>query len=128
MADNISSPVTTGTILATDDIGGIHYPRTKISIGAYGSAADISTTNPMPVISDSNPAKDIIPAVPSDTTTIVARGVRCKSLTGVAGTLRITTSAGNVRNTEIDVGEILLINITRIHATGTTATGLEILV
>lgn len=48
MADNITAPAA-GAILATDDIGGIHYPRTKISIGADGSASDVSSANPMPV-------------------------------------------------------------------------------
>lgn len=48
MADNITAPAS-GAVLATDDIGGIHYPRTKISIGADGSATDLSSANPMPV-------------------------------------------------------------------------------
>jgi hypothetical protein len=46
MSDNITSTI---GVLATDDIGGIHYPRTKISIGADGAAADLSEANPLPV-------------------------------------------------------------------------------
>lgn len=53
MADNITAPGA-GTVLAADDIGGVHYPRTKISIGADGAAADISAANPMPVALDSS--------------------------------------------------------------------------
>lgn len=49
MADNITATPGTGLTLATDDIGGVHYPRTKLSIGDDGSAADVSATNPMPV-------------------------------------------------------------------------------
>lgn len=48
MADTITAPAA-GIVFATDDIGGVHYPRTKISIGADGSAADVSSSNPMPV-------------------------------------------------------------------------------
>jgi hypothetical protein len=48
MADNVTAPVSTGTF-ATDDIGGTHYPRTKITIGADGAAADVHTGNPLPV-------------------------------------------------------------------------------
>lgn len=48
MADNVAAPVNTGTF-ATDDIGGVHYPRTKISVGADGAAADVHTGNPLPV-------------------------------------------------------------------------------
>lgn len=48
MADTITAPAA-GIVFATDDIGGVHYPRTKISIGADGAAADLSSSNPMPV-------------------------------------------------------------------------------
>ena len=50
MADNVTTPVTTIT-LATDDIGGVHFPRNKISHGIDGSATDTSTANPLPVSS-----------------------------------------------------------------------------
>lgn len=46
--DNITAPAT-GAVLATDDIGGIHYPRTKLSFGADGSATDVSSAAPLPV-------------------------------------------------------------------------------
>jgi hypothetical protein len=49
MADNITAPAS-GAVLATDDIGGVHHPRTKISIGADGSAADVHAGNPLPAI------------------------------------------------------------------------------
>lgn len=42
MADNISITAGSGTSIATDDIGGVHYQRIKQSIGADGSAADVS--------------------------------------------------------------------------------------
>lgn len=74
-------------------------------------------------------AYDIVPIIPSDTVDlpIAARAIRCNSVTGAAGTLRITTLNGQVRNTQIDAGELLLIGAKRVHATGTAATGLEAL-
>jgi hypothetical protein len=42
MADN------TVTTFATDDIGGTHYPRVKISEGPDGAATDVSQANPLP--------------------------------------------------------------------------------
>lgn len=51
MADNITTnPGTGGAVLATDDIGGVQFPRTKIVIGADGvNGGDVSGANPLPV-------------------------------------------------------------------------------
>lgn len=49
MADNITPPAVAVT-LATDDIGGVHYPKSKIAFGANDSATDVSPTNPFPVV------------------------------------------------------------------------------
>lgn len=72
-------------------------------------------------------AVDIVPITPSDSTNLAraARVIRC---TGSGGTLRITTLRGDVRNTSIQFGDMLPVGATRVHATGTTATGLEALV
>ena len=35
--------------MATDDVGGVQYPRVKVSVGADGTATDVSSSNPMPV-------------------------------------------------------------------------------
>lgn len=48
MADNIVAPAT-GVALATDDIGGVHYPRTKVAFGVNGVATDVSADAPLPV-------------------------------------------------------------------------------
>ena len=48
MADNITAPGA-GAVLATDDIGGVQYPRSKVSWGVDGAAVDASKTNPLPV-------------------------------------------------------------------------------
>lgn len=52
MADNITALANTGTgtdILATDEIGGVHYPRSKVGFGSDGSYIDVSAANPFPV-------------------------------------------------------------------------------
>ena len=53
MADNITALANTGTgtdVFATDDIGGVNYPRTKVTIGADGvNDGDVSGANPLPV-------------------------------------------------------------------------------
>lgn len=48
MADNITAPAF-GAALATDEIGSVHYPRTKIGHGADGVYADASAAAPLPV-------------------------------------------------------------------------------
>jgi len=40
MADNVAITAGAGTTIATDDIGGVQYPRSKVSLGADGSATD----------------------------------------------------------------------------------------
>lgn len=70
-------------------------------------------------------AVDIVPVTPSDTVDLPdhARAIRAET----GGTLRITTFKGNVRDTHIAHGELLLVYASRIHATGTSANGIEAL-
>ncbi|WP_165799462.1 spike base protein, RCAP_Rcc01079 family [Sphingomonas oleivorans] len=77
----------------------------------------------------SDPAVDLVPIVPNDGTDLPARarGIRCRP-DGVAGTLRITTEAGQVRNSYISAGELLPVGVLRVHASGTAATNLEALI
>ena len=51
MADNtVLNSGTGGDTLATDDIGGVKYPRGKITLGADGvNDGDVSSANPLPV-------------------------------------------------------------------------------
>ena len=49
MADNITAPAT-GEVFATDDIGGVQFPLTKIAIGADGTnGGPVSVANPLPI-------------------------------------------------------------------------------
>lgn len=49
MADNVAITPGSGATMASDDIGGVQYPRVKISQGADGSATDVSSAAPLPV-------------------------------------------------------------------------------
>lgn len=49
MADNIIAPATDDAF-ATDEIGGVHHPRTKVGWGVDGSYVDVSASNPLPVV------------------------------------------------------------------------------
>lgn len=47
MADTITLPGT-GSVVATDDVGGVQYQRVKPSWGSDGTAVDVDATNPLP--------------------------------------------------------------------------------
>jgi hypothetical protein len=53
MADNLTALANTGSgtdVLATDEIAGVHFPRSKITLGADGvNDGDVSAANPLPV-------------------------------------------------------------------------------
>lgn len=49
MADNVPITSGTGTNIATDDIGGVHFQRIKPVVGADGVGVDVSAAAPMPV-------------------------------------------------------------------------------
>lgn len=51
MADNTTlDPGSGGDIIAADEIGGVKYPRSKITLGVDGvNDGDVSASNPMPV-------------------------------------------------------------------------------
>lgn len=54
MADNLSlnASTTSGGILATDDVGGIHYQLIKLAFGALDAATIVSASDPLPVTGD----------------------------------------------------------------------------
>ena len=66
---------------------------------------------------------DLIPITPDDNNDlpVFARNIRV----GTGGTLRFTALSGQVRNTNVVDGELFPNGARRVHATGTTAGGLE---
>ncbi len=81
-----------GDVLASDDIGGVKYPRVKVSLGADGAAADLAVTNPMPIggdiahdVGDSgNPVKVGVKAL-SAMPTAVTTADRCNAIGDLYG-------------------------------------------
>ncbi|WP_420585448.1 spike base protein, RCAP_Rcc01079 family [Ruegeria sp.] len=86
------------------------------------------TTNPFTnrVSNLSGPARDIAPVTPSDATDLpdVAIGLFVES----GGALVITTVRGETRTVQVADFSILPVGVTRVHATGTTATGIHAMV
>lgn len=50
MADNFTAnPGSGGAVFASDDVGGVQWPRVKIAFGADGTATEVQTSDPLPV-------------------------------------------------------------------------------
>lgn len=73
----------------------------------------------------SGPTGDIQPVTPSDTTDLANVAVSLYVETG--GTLSITTAYGGTRTVRVGDLSILPVGVIRVHATGTTATGIHAL-
>tara|TARA_R110000772_G_scaffold25515_10_gene66506 strand:+ start:258 stop:968 length:711 start_codon:yes stop_codon:yes gene_type:complete len=79
MADNVDFTPGTGATGATDDIGGVHYPRVKISLGADGAAVDavagagaVSTGVQRTTLASDDPAVALLTTIDADTGAILA--------------------------------------------------------
>lgn len=49
MADNVALTPGAGATFRTDDVGGVHYPVTKLDAGGDGVSVPVSASNPLPV-------------------------------------------------------------------------------
>lgn len=74
----------------------------------------------------SGPATDIVEVVPSDTANMAEVCVALYVETG--GTLRFSTVRDQVRTVTVPDMSILPVGASRVHSTGTTATGIHALV
>lgn len=80
MADNLDITQGTGTTVATDDVGGVHYQKVKLAIGANDTAnllavgaGNVDTGTPRFTLADDDPsvtAAQAIQAAVEDTATI----------------------------------------------------------
>lgn len=66
MTDNVNLPAT-GTSVATEEIGGVHYQKIKVGFGDTGSFSEVNNTNPLPITS-AKPATSTITRVTASTT------------------------------------------------------------
>lgn len=89
MADNLTtqdsdlSTIPTGTIIATDKIGGVDYQRVKLTWGVDGAAVDASATDPLPVVLTSTTITGTVAATQSGTWNV----------TNISGTVSLPTGA-----------------------------------
>src|SRR5687768_8585333 len=92
MADNTTlDSGSGGDTLATDDIGGVKFPRSKIVIGADGSNdGDVSSANPLPVSVASIPSHAVTNA---GTFATQAAQSGAWNITNVSGTVSLPTGA-----------------------------------
>lgn len=89
MADNVTAnPGTGGATFATDDIGGVQFPRHKLVIGADGANdGDVSAANPLPVTGPLTDAQLRATAVPisSASLTTIASAIKAEDSVFVTG-------------------------------------------
>lgn len=74
----------------------------------------------------SGPALDLMPVMPSDTTDLSLVAIALYVETG--GTVSLRTVAGGTRAVEVTDKSYLPVGVTRVMATGTTASGIHALV
>lgn len=99
MADNTNAAA--GSTFATDDIGGVHHPRTKVGYGAEGSYVDVSAVNPLPVRAPHDTGRQAVSLLIDATAGLATEGLVAYSgfSNGVAltaGTAAFTVPAGRV--------------------------------
>jgi len=130
MADNPVVPLPANTAIAADDIGGVMYPRTKLSIGADGSASDVSSANPMP--SRDSEAKTSIDSVKTSvdalkvgnlvsvtkSDTDLTTAIRALYV-GTAGDVTVRSNGQTVVFKNVPAGQWLQGNISRVAAAST---------
>lgn len=89
MADNTTlNSGTGGDVIASDDIAGVKHQRVKVEFGADGSATDVSSANPLPVVLTTSTGVDI-----GDVT--VANGTGASSVPVQGGAATDAAVAGN---------------------------------
>ncbi len=77
-------------------------------------------------LSLNGPATDILPVLPSDTVDLPLVAPAIYTETG--GTIVIVTVAGHTRTVKVADYSVLAVGVSRVMATGTTATGIHALV
>lgn len=97
MADNATLPAS-GTVVATDDIGGVHYQIVKMAHGALDSATIVSSTNPLPITA-------------SSTNPVVIQGVQDTATTGT-----ITSAASTVGPLAVTQRNVVTVSVSGTYA------------
>lgn len=99
MADNIAITAGTGTTVATDDVGGFHHQRVKLSLGANGTAVDagagagaVGTDTQRVTLGSDDPAVVALAAIKVASEDTSAVDVNLQAGTNVIGGVRIASA------------------------------------
>lgn len=100
MADNkqAGAAVGSGPTFATDEIGGVDYPRAKIVWGVDGTATDASASNPLPVVQTGTPG------LPTGAATAAKQDTEIASLATLAGAVDGTEVQVDVLSSALPTG------------------------
>jgi hypothetical protein len=115
-----------GDTIATDDVAGVKYQVVKLAVGADGAADLVATANPIPVIAVANSGVDI-GDVTINNASLAVTGTFWQATQPVSGTVAvtnagITTIAGAVAGTEMQVDVLTLPNVVLASGTVTAVT------
>jgi hypothetical protein len=96
VADNRTLPLTGAgdatAVVATDDVGGVHYQRVKLDAGADGVSLPVDATNPLPVA-----GAVTVPAGVAVTGTVTANAGTNLNTSALALESTLSTYTGNQR-------------------------------
>jgi hypothetical protein len=115
-----------GDTIATDDVAGVKYQVVKLALGADGAADLVAAANPVPVIAVANSGVDI-GDVTINNASLAVTGTFWQATQPVSGTVAvtnagITTIAGAVAGTEMQVDVLTLPNVVLASGTVTAVT------
>jgi hypothetical protein len=91
MADNVGYTPGSGATVAADEIGGVLYQRVKPTFGADGTATDVSSDNPMPVVVPSGELIEALEATRMELHSLVRS--MGQAMPDTAGRLRVVIDA-----------------------------------
>lgn len=119
MADNLLTTAQvlaalqlTEATIATDEIGGVHYQRLKLTFGLNGTATDCSASNPLPVQLVSSTVSPPTTDTPADEGSVVSVGT-------FVGTSVLAANPARVQATLIPEGDVYM----SLGGTATNANG-----
>lgn len=102
MADNILVTPGTGATVATDDVGGVHYQRSKITLGTDGVAtSDLDGTASRGAFVDLRETTSRVQATPVIDTSAHTSGDCLGPLTTVAGMARTSGFGGKITGVQV---------------------------
>jgi hypothetical protein len=111
VADNVAITAGSGTVIATDEIGGVNYQRVKPAWGTDGTAVDVSASNPLPVAAYGE-LVEAIEALRMAVQALLRSGVGLSTMDPATGRLRVEVAQATAAN----------LNTTATIASGTVTT------